>query len=126
MKTAYQIGYFAHSKKEYNKEIESLAYDFISKIFYGHIICPNKHVGELNSIEPYLSIVKKVDCIFVLEHNNFLGRGTYTECLTALENKIPVYAVKVENQKIHLEKVTSVVKICEYNLIEYGYLTSIS
>ena len=26
MKTAYQIGYFAHSKKEYNKEIESLAY----------------------------------------------------------------------------------------------------
>lgn len=82
-------------------------------------------MGELHSIEPYLSIVKKSDCVYVLEHNNYLGKGAYTECLIALENDIPVYAVKMEKQKIHLKKVRTVVQISEFNLLEHAYLTTI-
>lgn len=33
MEKVFQIGYFAHSKKTYNTEIESLAYNFISQNF---------------------------------------------------------------------------------------------
>ncbi len=120
----YQLGYYAHSKKEYNTEIETLNYKFICENFKGHIICPNKHLGELKSIIPYLEIVKKADCVFTSEHNGFLGKGTFTECLTAFENDIPVYVIKKNRAKMRIELVTELIQISYYDLHEYGYLKS--
>lgn len=124
MGSHYQLGYFAHSKKDYNTEKESSIYKFISENFLGYIICPNKHLGELNSIEPYLSIVKKADCVFVNESNGFLGKGAYTECMLALEHNIPVYVIKQNISGFYFEKVTKLTQISDYNLFEFGVLVS--
>jgi hypothetical protein len=124
MESHYQLGYFAHSKKDYNTQKESLIYKFICDNFAGHVICPNKHLGELNSIESYLSIVTKTDCVFVTETNGYLGKGAFTECSIALEKGIPVYAIKQNPKGCYFEKVTKVVQTSEYNLFEYGLLES--
>ena len=124
MQNSYQLGYFAHSKKEYNTQKESLIYKFICDNFAGHIICPNKHLGELHSIESYLSIVKKTDCVFVTETNGYLGKGAFTECSFAIENGIPVYAIKQNQKGYYFEKVSKVYQTSEYNLFEFGFLVS--
>lgn len=124
MSNNYQLGYFAHSKKDYNTQKESLIYNFICDNFAGHIICPNKHLGELQSIESYLSIVKKTDCVFVTETNGYLGKGAFTECSIALDNGIPVFAIKQNKKEYYFEKVTKVFQISKYNLFEYGFLES--
>lgn len=124
MESHYQLGYFAHSKKDYNTEKESSIYKFICDNFAGHIICPNKHLGELHSIESYLSIVKKTDFVFVSETNGYLGKGAYTECLLALEHNIPVYVIRQNISGFYLEKVIKLTQISEYNLFEFGVLVS--
>ena len=124
MGSHYQLGYFAHSKKDYNTQKESLIYKFICDNFAGHVICPNKHLGELNSIESYLSIVTKTDCVFVTETNGYLGKGAYTECSIALDNGIPVYAIKQNQNGCYFEKVTNVFQTSKYNLFEYGFIES--
>jgi hypothetical protein len=124
MRNSFQLGYFAHSKKDYNTEKESTIYKFICDNFAGHIICPNKHLGELHSIESYLSIVKKSDCVFVTETNGYLGKGAFTECSIAHKNGIPVYVIKQNKKGCYFEKVIGLYQLSRYNLFEYGFLDS--
>lgn len=42
MENNYKLGYYAHSVTIYNSELEKMEYEFISKQFYGFIICPNR------------------------------------------------------------------------------------
>jgi len=81
--------YYAHSKRTYGSEKEQNEYLFLKSI-YTKTICPNKDIGELHGIKPYLKIVEWADLVIFSEYMNFIGRGVYAEIQTAIINKIPV------------------------------------
>ena len=88
--------YYAHSKKIYNSEREKNEYLFIKNI-YPKTLCPNKDIGELGSLKPYLDIVKTMDLIIFSEYMNFIGKGVYAEIQTAIINKIPIKLFRNNN-----------------------------
>ncbi|WP_339836072.1 hypothetical protein [uncultured Flavobacterium sp.] len=114
------LAYYSHSVKTYNSDKEKKEYDFLKKIIKGHVICPNQHIGKLESSEIYQNIIKKVDCVFVSDNEGFIGKGSYNECLNALENNIPVFVIKNKNNNLELEKVTKIIQVSEYNLFQFG------
>jgi hypothetical protein len=117
---AFKLGYYAHSKRIYNKPIEKLEYDFIQSNFYGHCICPNLHIGEKGGIQPYLDIIKKYDVVYISEYEGFIGKGVAEECLTALEHNIPIHILKGEYPNFNLKKVTGIEIINSNNWIQYA------
>ena len=36
-----------------------------SELFQGDVICPNKHLGELRAIEPYLKVIESSSALYV-------------------------------------------------------------
>jgi len=65
--------YYTHSKRTYGSEKEQNEYLFLKSI-YTKTICPNKDIGELKSIQPYLKIVEWSDLIVFSEYMNFIGK----------------------------------------------------
>ena len=118
------LAYYSHSLKSYNSVKEKKEFNFLKTIINGHVICPNQHIGNLESSEIYQNIIKKVDCIFVSENEGFVGKGSYRECLTALENNIPVFVIKNKNNNLELKVVTKLIQVSEYNLSQYGEIIS--
>ena len=120
MNNKYYLGYYSHSKRIFNTEIEKLEYEFLKSNFNGNLICPNQHLEKFDTIRPYLEFIRKVDYLFVTEFEGFLGKGSYEECAYALELFIPVYLLRKKGNIMEYELVTVVEKISEYNLFEYG------
>ncbi len=118
----FQLGYYAHSKKKYNSEQEKSEYDFINKTFFGLIICPNKHIGEIGSIGPYLDIVEKMNVIFTSEYQGCVGKGVYDECALALKLQIPVYVIKEKENKFYYSILTKIEIVNEYDFKKYAAL----
>jgi hypothetical protein len=124
MNNKYYLGYFSHSKRIFNTDIEKLEFDFIKSNFSGNIICPNQHLEKFITIEPFLEFIKKVDFLFVTEYDGYLGKGSFEECAFALEEFIPVYVLRKKGNIMEYELVTDVNQISEYNLFEYGQIES--
>lgn len=124
MENTFKLGYHSHSTRTYNTEIEKLEQEFLEKIFFGQILCPNKNLTSAKITEHYLEIVKKVDCLFVSEIDGFLGKGSFGECEMAFQENIPVFVIKKNETVMSVEKVTELIQISDYNLWEYGYLKS--
>ena len=120
MNNKYYLGYYSHSKRIFNTEIEKLEYEFLKSNFNGNLICPNQHLEKFDTIRPYLEFIRKVDYLFVTEFEGFLAKGSYEECAYALELFIPVYLLRKKGNIMEYELVTEVEKISEYNLFEYG------
>lgn len=100
--------YFAHSKRIYNTKEESTMLDFLRKNFT-KVICPNKDIGELGSIEPYLKIVDTCKYVVAHEYQGSIGKGVFSEIKNALSKNIPVLA---------LRKGTIGYKLCKVKNIE--------
>lgn len=124
MKNTINLAYYSHSKLSYNTDTELQHYNFLKTITKGFIICPNKHLGDIETTEVYQRIITKVDCVFVSENNGFIGKGSYNECLAALVSSIPVFVIKNDNDNFKLEIATKVIQISDYNLFDYGQLKS--
>ena len=120
MNNKYYLGYFSHSKRIFDTDIEKLEYEFLKSNFNGNLICPNQHLEKFDTIRPYLEFIRKVDYLFVTEYEGYLGKGSYEECAYALELFIPVYVLRKKGNIMQYELVTEVTKINEYNLFEYG------
>lgn len=120
MNNKYYKGYYSHSKRIFGTNVEKLEFEFLKANFNGEIICPNLHLEKFDTIKPYLEIIRKVDYLFVTEFEGFLGKGSYEECVYALELFIPVYLLRTRGDEMEFELVTDVEKISDYNLIEYG------
>lgn len=118
--SGYQLGYFAHSKEIYNTKEEAEVLDALKERFYGHIICPNNHIGELFELDPYLEIVEKVDLVFVYEYEGYVGKGVYGEVEEALLCNIPVY---VYRRKKLLQVINVEPSEKGWNFKKYGRLT---
>jgi hypothetical protein len=124
MNNKYYLGYYSHSKRIFGTNVEKLEFDFLKSNFNGNIICPNQHLEKFETIEPFLEFIKKVDFLFVSEYDGYLGKGSYQECLFAIEELIPVYVLRKIGNIMEFELVTDVIKISEYNLFEYGETVS--
>jgi hypothetical protein len=117
--------YYAHSMRKYNTPIEKEEFAFIEECFKGLVICPNKHIGDLGRIEPYLNVVESSCAVFASEYQNCIGWGVYTECTFALERKIPVYLIrKDENNQYKVLMVTGVEKKLNATPVLYGRLVT--
>ena len=124
MNNNYYLGYYSHSKRIFNTEIEKIEYEFLKSNFNGIIICPNQHLEKFDTIKPNLEFIKKIDYLFVTEYDGYLGKGSYEECAFAIEEFIPVYVLRKKGNIMEYELVTKVTKISEYNLFEYGEIHS--
>mgnify|MGYP000181842622 CR=1 FL=1 len=51
MNNKYYLGYYSHSKRIFNTEIEKLEYDFLKSHLNGNIICPNQHLEKFDTIK---------------------------------------------------------------------------
>jgi len=93
--------YYAHSKKIYNTEQEEKEFKMIQERFPdSEVICPNKHIGELGSIEPYLKIIDTCDSIACSEFKKLVGRGVAIEVAHAKHLVKPVYNLSKEFKEV--------------------------
>jgi hypothetical protein len=100
--------YYAHSKLIYGTKREKRELAFLKKKFT-FVIDPNKDMGELGSIDPYLKKVDECDMVVCSPHDGYLGRGQYSEVLHALKLNKPVYSIQKSLLfGFQLKKVTSV------------------
>jgi len=53
----------------YNSKREAEEYAYIKSIFKGNVVCPNKDLGELGSMNRYLKVVSDVDAVYATEFN---------------------------------------------------------
>lgn len=60
MNNKYYTGYYSHSKRIYNTDVEKSEYNFLKSNFNGSIICPNLHLEKFVTMEPYLEFIKKL------------------------------------------------------------------
>lgn len=120
MNSQFYLGYYSHSKRIFNTDVEKSEYNFLKSNFNGNIICPNQHFEKFDTIEPYLEFIKKVDYLFVTEYDGYIGKGSFEECTMAIERFIPVYLLTTIGVKMEFELVTDVIQISEYNLFQYG------
>ena len=123
MKLGYQLGYYAHSTKKYNSDLERCEYAFLKRNFFGHIICPNNHIGKLRDSEPYHNMVRKADVIFVSEFEEYIGRGVFEECQLAVKLKKPIYIIRYINEQYYFFKLSQIKKITQNRTnVKYGKL----
>jgi len=74
--------YYAHSKLIYNTAREKAELKYLER--FGEVICPNNHIGEKDSIDEYLDIIKSKCKTFVCsEYKKHIGKGVYEEAMTA-------------------------------------------
>lgn len=84
--------YYAHSKKIYNTRKEEAEYAKIRKQFPdARIVCPNRDLGELGSMESYLRVVGTCDAVVCSEYKRLIGKGALTEVLFAISSGKPAY-----------------------------------
>jgi hypothetical protein len=115
--------YYAHSMRKYNSQEEAEELAFIIRHFKGEVICPNKDLGELGGIEPYLKVIETTTAVYATEYNNYVGSGVYEECSFALLKNIPVFVVrKNSNNNFYVSHVICAKKLKTKTLTYYGEL----
>jgi hypothetical protein len=121
MKTNYsKHWYFAHSKAIYNTPLENSMHRVLCTILQ-NVVCPNKDMGELGAMKPYLNRVKECYGVVVAEFRGTLGKGAYEEVKYALELDKPVIALRRNSKnKMILIGVDSVI-LLDPNSWKEGY-----
>lgn len=115
--------YYAHSMRKYNSGAEADEFAFILDHFNGNVICPNKHLGELGSIELYLKVIGTTSVVYASEYMNYVGRGVFDECAFALSENIPVFVVRQDaNNNYYLSYLLDIEKTELPTLTFYGRL----
>lgn len=122
MMKKFQLGYYAHSMAIYNSDLEKFEYDYLSDVFDGLVICPNKHVGERRAIQPYLDIVERVDVLFVSEYKGYVGSGVYQEIQTALTHNIKIQVITHPTMDVQLKDFKNVKIVNHSNLRAYAMI----
>lgn len=87
------LWYFAHSKKLYGTKLEKDLKQILESLNYP-ILCPNKDIGELGGIQPYLEIIDQCAGLIVHEYQNFVGKGCFMEVQHALINNKLVFVLR--------------------------------
>jgi hypothetical protein len=110
------VAYFAHSKNDYNTQVEKDAIKVLSKTY--RVFCPNNNLGETDDMYNYLKVCEWCDEVAVLEYKGLIGKGVYAEVQSALYDKKPVFVLR--RKKLH--KVTNMKIVDETNWRQYAKL----
>ena|GEM_PF-2109727 len=98
--------YYAHSKLIYDSPREKQERKFLEKNFW-KVVCPNRDMGDLGSIDPYLRMVDKNKIVVCSEYNSYIGKGVYSEIMEGLKTNKRVYCLrKLEGKYILLPVAT--------------------
>ena len=115
--------YYAHSKKIYGTLRERRERILLASIFpKKSIVCPNRDMGELGSMLPYLNKVQNSDIVVVSEFKNHIGKGAYEEVVLALQEYTPVFVLR--RKKLILVKDIKVVNWNDWQ-VTYGKVITI-
>ncbi|MFM2196204.1 MAG: hypothetical protein RL092_1804 [Bacteroidota bacterium] len=118
-----KAAYYAHSMRKYNSEIEARELKFIELHFDGNVICPNKDLGELGSIEPYLRVVSLTTAVYATEYRDYVGSGVFDECVHAMSLNIPVYVVRLDkDNNFYVLPLMSIERVYNLSTTFYGRL----
>jgi len=88
-----EVVYYAHSKKIYNTSREKMERSYIEKRFKA-VCCPNRDMGELGSMNPYIDKVKGCHAVVCTEFQGHIGKGVYEEITAALRFEKEVYCLR--------------------------------
>lgn len=86
--------YYAHSKLIYNTKRESRELSYLMKRYANNIVDPNKMMGELGSIEPYLNMVRTCNIVVCSEYKEHVGYGVYREIAEAFKFNKDVFVLR--------------------------------
>jgi len=103
--------YYAHSKKIYNTPREKKELAYLKKKYRNKstIVCPNKDMGELGNIEPYLKKVRECHTVVCSEYKKHVGRGVFEEISEALNKGKDVFVLRKGLLGFKLKRVNNVV-----------------
>lgn len=93
MKTKDKV-YYAHSKRIYDTLREKKELKYLRKKFANNVVDPNKDIGELGDMEPYLRKVRECDIIVCSEFEKHVGRGVFEEVAEGLRKRKKVFVLK--------------------------------
>lgn len=116
-----KIVYYAHSKLIYNSLREKVERDFLERTFK-KVICPNRDMGELGEMDPYLRKVETCDIVVCSEYEKHIGKGVFEEVNLALKLAIEVFCLRRQKRtcKFIFKTVTNV-KIVDEQDWKYYY-----
>lgn len=87
--------YYAHSRQIYGTHREEAERRMIGEILDGEVICPNRDLGELGSIEAYYAVIATCDVVVCSEHENeMVSWGTFCEVNYSRILKKPVFLLR--------------------------------
>jgi len=116
--------YFAHSKLSYGSQTEKEARKYLEGKF--KVICPNRDLGELGSIQPYLEKIDTCSVVVAMEHKKHIGKGVYDELHHAIAERKETYVLRKFNDSFVLRviKVLNIVDPDDWKL-NYGTLETV-
>lgn len=98
--------YWVHSKRIYRTTAERILRQYLEKRFQNHkLICPNRDLGKLGSIEKYLDIIDTCEFVVATEYCGYLGRGVFTEVQYSLESKKPTLLIQNNFKLIRIKSI---------------------
>lgn len=113
--------YYAHSRQIYGTDRERQERDFISDMFRNcEVVCPNRDMGELGSLDPYLAMVEKSDIVVCTELDELVGIGVFSEVKHARKIGKPVFIMR----GFRFYPATGQQVVDRLNEIRYGRLIS--
>ncbi len=86
--------YYAHSKRIYDTPREAKELRYLNKKFSNNIVDPNKDIGELGNMEPYLKKVRECDIVICSEFMKHIGKGVYEEVADGLRKNKKVFVLR--------------------------------
>jgi hypothetical protein len=98
--------YWAHSKRIYRTQAERILREYLEKRFQNHkLVCPNRDLGELGSIQKYLDIIDTCEFVVATEYCGYLGRGVFTEVQYSLESNKPTLLINNNFKMIRIKSI---------------------
>ncbi len=114
--------YYAHSKKIYGTDQEREELAFLESIF-DDVVCPNRDMGELGVMEPYLQKVDECRIVVCSEFKGHVGNGVASEVVRAIANEHPAYCLR--NKRLYRVGGIKVVDNGDWS-VKYGKVRLVS
>lgn len=112
--------YFAHSKLIYDSPEEQKLLKFLEMTLH-NVVCPNRDMGELGNIKPYLDRVEQCVGVIVAEYEGTLGKGAHDEVRHALKLMKPVLCLRLTETRRLVFRLVLATELLDESSWKTGY-----
>ena len=114
-----RVAYFGHSRLLFNTRREREIRDYLEDTWNLKVICPARDINvyvprKTSSI--YANHLKLCDILVIVEHEECIGYGVFTEVKHAMELNMPVLLLRSHGSSFYL---TIVTEVYIYNMFDY-------